>query len=270
MSADIKQILQKNQYLTSNNGNWISYWQDVADYCLPRKAWMTSVKAKGETLKFNFLYDSTAIRCSQKMASGFHSNLTNQSTKWFGLTLYDRNKMSKPLEIWFKRAVETMLAVMSQTNLYNVLKEFYLDYGVFGTGSILTQKHQKKKLSYLSVPIQQINIEEDDEERVISVYNNFKLNAMQAYGKWGRRAGESVVKAYEGDGNKPFVMMDFVHYVGPRGDRNSFMIDDLNMPWESVWINKKDKCIMAESGFKRMPYQVGRFWKDNTDCFGFR
>jgi hypothetical protein len=41
------------------------------------------------------------------------------------------------------------------------------------------------------------------------------------------------------------------------------------MEFESVWINKKDKIIMAESGFKEMPYIVGRFWKDSEDTFGF-
>lgn len=266
MAADIKSIIQKNKYLTSQNGNWLGYFQDVADFCLPRKAWINSIKAKGETLKFNFLYDSTAIRASQKMVSGFHSNLTNQATKWFGFTLYDQNKMSKNLETWFKRVVEIQLSIMSQTNLYNVLKEFYLDYGVFGTGAISTLPHEKKKVNYMSIPIQQILVEEDDEERVIAVYNNFRLNAAQAYGKWGNKCGDQILKAYEGDKPEPF---EFLHYVGPRGDRNPDKIDNLNMPFESVWISKKDNHKLDESGFKRFPHQVGRFWKDNTDVFGF-
>lgn len=266
--ADVKSISKRNDYLTSQNGNWLSYWQDVADYNLPRKAWITSLKTKGETLKFNFLYSSASLRYSQKMVSGFHSNLTNQSTKWFGLTLYDQSKMSKSLEIWFKRTVDIMLAVMSQTNLYNVLKEFYLDYGVFGTGAILTQKHPRSKVSYMSIPIQQINIVEDDEERVSEVFNNFKLPAIAAYNKWGNKAGELVLKALESD-SKMYEMFDFLHYVGRREGRNVDFIDNQNMPFESVWISKKEKHLIEESGFKRFPYQVGRFWKDNTDCFGF-
>lgn len=265
--ANVKQITQKNKFLTGNNANNINNWQDIANFCLPRKAWMNSMRLNAQPMAFNFLYDSTAILCAQKAVSGFHSNLTNQATEWFGLTLYDRSKMSKGLETWFKKAVKTMLAVMSQTNLYNVLKEFYLDYVVFGTGSILTQKHPKSKVSYMSIPLQQLNIVEDDEEKVIETYNNFRLSALQAYGKWGEKCGKSILDAYHND--KPFEMFEFIHYVGPRGNRDPNKIDNMNMRYESVWISKKDNHIIEESGFNRYPYQTGRFWKDNTDVFGF-
>jgi hypothetical protein len=36
-----------------------------------------------------------------------------------------------------------------------------------------------------------------------------------------------------------------------------------------VWINVKEEHLIKESGFKRFPYQVGRFWKHALDPFGF-
>ena len=63
--------------------------------------------------------------------------------------------------------------------------------------------------------------------------------------------------------------LDFLHYVGPRERRDFTKQDNLNMPFESVWINAKEASLIYESGFKRFPYQVGRFWKHALEAFGF-
>ena len=80
MATNVKEIILDNKFLRNQNSNHRSYMQDLADFIQPRKAWITSIRTKGEQLKFNFLYDSTAIRALRNMASGFNSNLTNQSS----------------------------------------------------------------------------------------------------------------------------------------------------------------------------------------------
>src|SRR5712671_1550858 len=90
---DEKDLVKRNDYLQGQRGDWLSYWQDVANFCLPRKAWITTIKIYGEQLKFNYLYDSRAILALKKSASGFHSNLTNPASKWFSFRTLNEKYM---------------------------------------------------------------------------------------------------------------------------------------------------------------------------------
>lgn len=265
--TDVKEIIKRNKTLTSLNANWIEYFQDLADYCLPRKAYMNTVHTKGDKLKFNFLYDSTAIRALKIMAAGFNANLTNPSAKWFGLQTRDLRYMKfKDAQLWFKDVEDIMFSTFNNSNLDITLQEFYMDAGCFGTGGILTLEDPKNRVRFSLAPIGKVNLEEDAEGRIVGVYVNFKLEAEQAYRKWGEEAGQSVIDNYK---DKPTTELEFIHYVGERFDRDITKEDVKNMPWMSVWINVKDEKIIQEGGFFENPYAFGRFYKDPIEVFGF-
>lgn len=265
--ADIEKITKMNDMLNSQNANWRSYWQDLANYCLPRKSWITSMRTIGERVRFNFLYDSTAIRALKIMAAGFHSNLTNPSTKWFGFQTFDENLMeNRDVALWFKEAEDKVFSILNNSNFDTVMQEFYMDVGCFGTGTVLSLEDTKSVVRFTTVPIEQINLAEDSNGRVNELYRNFKLTADQAYGRWGKDSGKAVLEKYK---NRPYDMMDFCHYVGPRDKYDIRLKDNKNMEYTSCWISKEDKHELEESGFQEFPYHVGRFWKDANECFGF-
>ena len=266
---NIKDIIKKQQMLEGNNQSWRSYFQDLAKFCLPRKAFITQKKTKGQSLALKDIFDSTAIRALKIMAAGFHSNLTNPSSKWFGMQAQDLNLMNDHAnKIWFKNTEDKMFAALNATNFDTTLQEFYIDAGCFGTGVVMTEEDSKDKIRYSLIPIEQLSLEEDTQGRVNRVYRKFQYTAQQAFDLWGDNAGEAVAKAMakEEDQQK---MIDFVHYVGPRDVRQAGKKDNLNMDFESIWgeISKQEK--IAEGGFVEMPYAAGRFWKDSTDVFGY-
>ena len=267
MPTIVKDIILDNDFLTNQNSNYRSYTQDLADFCLPRKAWINSIRTKGERVKFNFLYDSTAIRALRNMASGFNSNLTNQSTRWFALETVDKDLMEL-LEVrqWFKDVEDILFATLQRSNFYNIIQEFYMDYGGFGTGTFLMLEDPLDDVRFTNTPVQQVNRVEDARGRLSAMYRNFGLTARQANGMWGTNAGESVLKAVE---KMPHEEFQFLHYVGPRHDRNVSKSDALNMPLKSVWIAVKDKHLISESGFKEMPYMSDVFYRDTNDPNGF-
>ena len=267
---DIEKIIRQNNQLSGKNADWRSYHQDLATFGLPRKAYITTPRITGERINLNFLYDQTAVRSVKKFVGGFFSNLTNPATKWYGFTLQNQNRMTKNIEIFFRDVTEIQLAIQSRTNLYNVFKEFFADYGVFGTSTIAKHKDPKTKINYMMIPIEQVNIVDDAHGRTTDVYRNFKLTLDQAYGLWGKKAGEQVL---EGMKEKPNNQADFLHYVGPRERYNPYMLDNTNMKFQSLWIAKqgsnKGAHLIEEGGFDRLPYYVGRYWKDASETFGF-
>ena len=267
MPAQVEKIVADNNYLHGQNGDWLSYWEDLGSFCLPRRAWIQSPRSKGERLKFNFLYNSEAIKDAKVCASGFHSRITNPSSIWFTMQTRDTGLMdSREARDWFSQVQKKIYSVLNASNFDNAIQEFYMSSSVFGTGVILIQKDYRMKVRYTFIPIEQLNLAENCYEEVDQVYRNFRFTASQAIALWRDKAGKSVKETYS---RKPYEEMEFLHYVGPREIRDYGKDDFKNMEFESIWIAKKDSHLIDELGFKENPYVSGRFWKDSNEVFGF-
>lgn len=265
--ADIDRILKDHAVLHGKNSNWRSYFEDLALFCLPRKSWINSPKTTGERLKFNFLYDSVAMRSLKIMSAGFHSNLTNPSTKWF--SYIPRKKILRDnvhVMKWCREAEDAVFGIMNGSNFDTAMQEFYMDAGCFGTGAIFTEEDTKKVAVYKNIPIEQLDLVEDSNGRIVEVYRRFKLSPTQAFRLWGKDIGPELMELLK---SKPFEEQDFIHYTGVRDKYDASKIDAINMPFACVWIAVKSKHQIKESGYKSMPWHIGRFWKDPTDPFGY-
>ena len=263
----IKELLLDNEFLTNQNAQFRSYCQELADFFTPRKGWINSIKIQGERVKFNFLFDSTAILAARETANGFHTHLTNPTARWFGIQY--RNKKIRDLKevkTFCHDVEEWSLGKLKDSNFYNMTPEYFHDKLVFGQGTFSMLGGEKKFVNYTEIPVGQVNRVIDAEGDLIGLFRNFSLTARQAFKLWGSAAGESVIKAYIERPNESF---DFVHYAGERTTREVNKLDASNMPFMSVWIGKKDKNAIAESGFMEMPYFSEVFYKDSTDPNGF-
>jgi len=263
----VEALCRRCQDLTDSNEPWKSTFQELAEWNLPRKSYVTRTKSKGQKSDVTKLYDSTAIRGLKIMAAGFHSNLTNPSTKWFNLRTRNMDIMQdKEVQLWFKEVEDIIFGALSSSNFDTTMQEFYLNAGCFGTGIILTLEDVEDKIRFTEIPIKQIALEEDSKGRVNRVYRTFPLTAQQAFDLWGKDAGEAVTQTYK---KKPNDKLDFLHYVGPRDERDPGKEDSANMPYKSLWIEKSKKHLIGEGGYLSNPYAVGRFYKSTEDVFGY-
>ena len=267
MANTVEKIIKRCEDINNENANWKAYQEEINTYVIPRKAWVNTMKQRGERLKFGFLFDSTAIRSLKIMAAGFHSNLTNPSTKWFNLRTRVLSLMeNKEAQIWFKQVEDIIFSTLNSSNFDTTIQEMYLSVGSCGTSAILTQRDPLEKVRFTEIPVGQLAFEEDANGRVNKMYRTFPLTAEQAYEKWGNNAGSVVLENYE---EKPGMKVTFIHYVGPRDKYNPNMIDNKNMPFASIWAEVSKKEQIAESGYKEFPYAVARFYKDSTDPMGY-
>lgn len=267
MPAEVEKILLRDSHLYDLNSNWRNYFEDLSSFCLPRKAWINTPRTRGERIKTNFLYDSTAIRAVKTMSAGFHHNLTNEASKWFGLMPIDQDLQdNKDVKLYFTAVEDKIFQTLNRSNFNQVIQEFYGDAGVFGTGDVMTMEDNVTKVRFRCIPIEQLSFEEDSNGRVEACFWNFKLKVFQAYEMWGKDAGETVMKKLK---SHPQDELPFLHYVGPRHRRQEGMKDAKNYPFESLWISKADKHLITEGGFEEFPHAVGRFWKEDIEPFGF-
>lgn len=265
--ARLKEILAENEFLTNQNSNFRSYCQEIADFVLPRKGWQTSIRSKGERIKFNYLYDTTAGGGVRDAAAGMQTHHSNPMSKWFGIEFQNKEVMARhEVKVFCNDVVDWALAKMNECNFYDTDLEWKTDLLTFGNGTYGIFEGVKKMVYFKEVPVSKVNRVFDMWGDLIAVYLNFKLTAMQASKQFKGNSGKSVLEALE---KEPFTEFDFIHYVGERFVRDASKIDSANMPFESVWINVKDQHVMNESGYQEMPYITSAFYKDTDDSNGF-
>ena len=261
---EIKRIIGDYKHLWDADGTWWSYYQDCANFALPRKAWVSTIKTSAQELNLNFLYDSRATLAVMKSSAGFHSNLTNPSTRWWQSGLIeDKYMQSGRAQKYFRECDDIQYDIMNQSNFNRSMMEFYPNLLVFGVSTIATEESEKLKVRYTPIPVEQAVIEEDADGYICATYRPFKFTAIQLKMKFGNNIPKSVKKALE-DGSY-YKTFDCLHYSASRPRRDVSKKDSVNMEWCSEWICIDDEFELGEGGFEENPYATARWWKDTMN-----
>lgn len=263
-SPEIKRIIGNAKHLKGTDGTWWSYYQDCANFALPNQAWVNTIKVSGQELNLNFLYDTRAVLAVKKSAAGFHSNLTNPSTRWYqSETIEERYMQTGRVQRYFRECDDIQYDIMNASNFNRAMMEFYKKILVFGMATTLTEESEKKKVRYTSVPIDQAVFEEDADGYICATYRFFKLSAIQCQMKWRDAISPDMKKALK-DGDD-YKMFDILHYVSTRDRRDVSKADNVNMEYCSEWIVIDEEHELGEGGFLEDPYSTARWWKDTMD-----
>ncbi len=269
MSMTPVQIIKRLKVKMSERANWEQVWQDVNNVFMPRKAYITRPRVFGEQLDFSRVFDSSAIRALNTMASGFHSWLTNPASKWFQLEMAERELMEiKEVKVWLEDVENEIFFTLNNSNDDETMQEFYLNMGSVGTSSIFIEEDDKDRVRFTALPIAETYIEEDARGRVNRIWRKFEYTVQQAWDLWGAKAGSEVTEKFLNESKKSDKVI-FVHYIGPRDIRQEGKKDNVNMPFESKWVTFVKQELVAESGFNEFPVPTGRFYKSTGEVWGF-
>lgn len=247
--------------------NFRSLWQDTADLNYPRENQIVDKNTPGQD-KMNRVYDTTAITESQNMASGLSQNLVPPGQRFFALKASDREIQDiDSVKSYFSKVTETAHDLLFASNFMLQLVETLRSLVVFGTGNLFSEFDSKiVGLNFKDFAIGTYQIMENAQGRVDTVILKFPLTARQATQEF-ENPGKSVVEAMnDADSNEKEFW--FIHIVRPRKDRNLNFTDNLNMPFESVFVSIKDQEVVDEGGFDEFPYQVPRWLKSSTEKHG--
>ena len=268
MSANVKDCLQRFDIAEREKTNLDSYQQDLANFFIPRKAHITQSMNTGDPLAVQQLYEPHGMLALRIFVAGLNGYLTNSSSRWF--SILPRNKAlidSQEAKVWFRDAENEMFFVLNKSNFEPQMNETYRNGGCFGTSVMMTERDNDTIVRYQTLAVEEAYISEDSKGVVQELYRKFKYTTMQAYERWGKNAGKGVVEAYEKKVyDKKF---DFVHLIYPRAYYDKTKSDNLNMPYASVWINRAEKIVVQEGGFKTKPFNAVRFEKEPVSVYGF-
>lgn len=269
MPTRAEEIIDLQKREEAGQGNFRSLWQDTADNEYPQQNDITSTLTPG-TARTTTLYDTTAVFDAKIASDGLLSAIIPAGELFFKLNApSDRiGGQSEEQEEYLTVATEKLHTALFDSNFLLQIARTLRSLVVFGTGNLFSEWTVKAGLNFKDWPIGRYQMLENSEGHIDTMIVKFQFTARQAVQEWGEKnVGKDIMEAYnsEKDQNKLFW---FVHLVRPREERNRVLTDNLNMPFESVYVGVKEKIIIDEGGFPEFPYHTPRWEQISGEVYG--
>ena len=248
--------LHRQQRLKSKRQNWDNLWQDLSDYFCPGR--ITAIRREEEgARKTKKIYDNTGADAAQKLAAGLYSRTVNPASKWFYITLETADEeLENNTEInkWFDIVRDRTQSVINKRGT-GALYQTYCDLTSLCNAVLFIQEDPISGISFRTYPIDRVDIAEDYRGVVDTVYRKFEMTLRQIDQEFPGKLPHDKMQQME---NEPDAKAWVLHVVAPRTDRDPDKIDNLNMPFESLYILCEGPVLLEESGYPEMPYAVAR------------
>ena len=197
---------------------------------------------------------------------GFSSNLFPATVQWFGFSV--RGKGAERVNRFMKSAAERLYTIIYSSSNFSVeINELIEDAGCVGTTCISVEKDPKRIFRLKNHDIQNVWIEESELGTPDTVYRLVPMTAIQILNHFheedDRIPAEIREHAASAENSRSGKVYSLIHFVAPNRKRRR---DDSgkpepgrdNLPWLSIWVDRKSGEIIRKSGYSYMPYIVGR------------
>jgi len=251
-------ILKKFSSMQSMRSNWDNYWEQLAQFGLPRKDNVYGHPTVGED-KHNKLYDGTSIHSNELLASALHSMLTNPSSVWFGLGTGDKEVDGiKSVNQWLQDSVIKMIKALNNSNFQEEIHETYLDLGAIGTNTLFMDEDKEDIIRFYSRPIYESYVMEDERGQIDTVYRECEFDLRQIVNKFGQEWAdhEHFKMQYDEDSTRKYKI---IHAVEPIHGTDRFA---------SYHVLKDKPILLKEATFNEKPYAVPRWTKISGEMYG--
>lgn len=258
-------LIDRFHKLDSDRSNYEDTWQYISDYVLPNRGDFTVDRASGTRNNVK-VFDTTAVTANQLLAATLHGGLTNSATRWLELSTHDQELINDDSLRYFEQASDVLLNVFNSTesNFQSQVHEFYLSLVSLGTGVMFVEENKKGKISFSTIHLSEIYIQEDKFGSIDTVFRKFKLTARQAAQMWdegqlSKEMNDAIAKA-------PDAQFELLHVCMPREDAEG--VGSRALPIASYYIDIEGQHIIDEKGFHEMPYIIARFEKLSGELYG--
>jgi hypothetical protein len=265
-------LVKRKGKLKDQRGTWETHWQDLSNYVLPNEADFNLSRSKGDK-RTTLVYDSTGIHANEMLAAGLHGMLTNPASNWFSLRVKnDQSNLADNSESkeWLEQTTNAILSEIAAPDVAfpSHIHEYYLSLCSIGTACMFVgEPTTREGISFRAIHIDEIFIAENADGIIDTVFRVFKMTVRQIVQKWGEKSlSPRIAKMYE---KKDFDKeVELMHCVYPREDVDKSKKAATMLPVASVYIDERDKHVLAEGGFDEMPYMVSRWAKAVGEVFG--
>jgi hypothetical protein len=262
-----QQIIRMQQHEEFKVVSFRNLYQQVADLIYPVENQITSKKTPGEDKSLD-IRDPTAVFALDDMVAGLIGTWIPSGQNFFGIKVKDREigEIDR-VKRWLALATAITHDEMFESNFVLQLHDTVKALGAFGTGNLYSEWDNKTLgLNYKDWHVSTYTIKQNSKGQVDTVILKYELTARQASDEF-KNPGEQVWKDVDNSESES-KLHTFIHIIRPRIKRNVQFVDNLNMPFESVFVNVKEQLTVEEGGFEELPNAVPRWEKSSTEKYG--
>ena len=267
-------IIRRRDKIKSERGTWDSHAQEVAEYVVPRKSYVTVRRQEGQkTITFNTeLYDPTQVFANQNQAAGLISHLAPPNSRWFMVKMKNEElNESEAVKVALAKLSTILHEEFAASNFYMQLNELMIDMGWAGMACMEPKAGRDTALNFKTHHISEFYIAENSDQKVDTVYYTFEYTARQALQEWGEKAklSKCIKDALESTKKEEIdKKFEFVQELRPREEYDSIPAVGTRRKIASTFVAVKDKVIIDEDGFFEMPKLTPRWTKNSNEVNG--
>jgi len=262
----VKELLNRFNKLKGDRTIVDTTWQTIADYCLPYSAEITRKSGVGyNTSDRNRIFDGTASKAVEYLASELHGGLTNPMISWFSLKLPRQLPQDQNTSVFLEQARTVMLDLFNSSSscFPSQNHEFILSLVAYGTACMFVEDTIDKGIKFATIHVSEIFIAEDSYGMIDSVFREFQYTARQLYQRFGDANHKRVIEEAE---KAPDTKHKILHVVLPKSD--SLKPDKKFHKFVSFYIDLDNGHLISKGGFIEFPYIIARFSKLSGEVYG--
>lgn len=266
--SDVESIIRNHSMLRSDQANFRMLWEVIAQYVMP--AWDNFVGLWSEgVVRTTRIFDATAVSANERFAAAMEQMLTPRTQMWHDIVPADEAlRDDEEVQAYCALIRKTLFAARysPKANYASQTDECYLQLGAFGNAALLIDEAKGGHLVYRSIPLNEICWSLDKAGVVDSVYREFPFTARQCVQAWGLdKLPPEIQKAYE---KSPYTDFQILHCVKPNEERVQGAIGPKGMKFDSWYIHKESRHIIARGGYRVFPYGIARYRMAPREHYG--
>ena len=251
--------------LKTTRTTWDQTYQKLSDFVSPTPRNIVGQSSMGGRKKAMVL-DTTATDVAVQLGHALNSAATNPLSDWFRLTIDDYDlAVDRDAKLWLDVVADRTNHYLKQSNFAESMSEVYLDLIIYGTVGLLVEEDDEDGFYFSARNIGEFVISENHKGKPDRVLRKAIMTARQAAMKFGKLP-RSIDAKYQED---PEALVNILHIIEPRNERNPDKIDKKNKPIRSIWVSMDDDEVIDESGYDEMPFIVARWAKNAGDTYGY-
>jgi hypothetical protein len=265
-SLEPKMIIERLNKLKGRRANWEQLWQEVYDYCMPRKNDITIQRMQGEQKHIELL-DSTAMTSLELLAGALHGMLTNPSGYFFGLSsgipeIDNKDAVRK----WLQAVVRKIHDVLNNSNFHTEVHELYIDICSAGTACMYVEEDDKLIVRFSTRSLREVYLMENSKGVVDLVYRCYKASAKDLVDDFGiENLPKKVQDAYRAGKDDSY---EVIHAVYPQGNKAGKGQYNSKFGWVSQYVLASEKVDILVKGYREFPYLAPRWSKASGEDYG--
>ncbi len=276
-AESVNAILRDFDAMESKRGIWEQHWEQVALKVLPY--YSTSFYSRGNVVpgakRSQDQYDVTANAALWKFAAAMESMITPANSKWHRMRPLDAALMKdREARIWYDTLNDALFRYRysPHSGFQSQAHDGYVSVGAFGTSCMFTDAFQDptqpwaKGLRYKQVFLGELFFSLNHQGQVDKVGRRFKMTLRQIQQKWPGKLSEALKSRLNVAPDDEVVV---IHFVQPNNEFDPSMVFSWKSKrFSSHYILRQDKTLLAEGGYRCMPYSIPRYLTAPGEVYG--